>query len=521
MVFLQETHIASDDDVHLWSYEWGGGFFASIGTQMSCGTIILTSPRLLKDIGKVDYDHEGRVVCIHYKLPEGSVILCNIYAPNLPSTIKDFFSVLPSFVPGNSPCILGGDFNCVPDISIDSVGIAELDLFSRQRDMLDVWRVLHQRGSSFTWHKPDGTDASRLDRFYAPITFTCLRCDIVPCPLSDHDAVKAYFQLPGDLAIGKGLWKLNTDILKEEEFRRDFLLRYEGWQSLKPAFLTLTDWWEDIKSRVKDFAVKYCVVRARRRREEFLALCSRVRAGSSVALHALQGYLDKKLHGARVRARVQTVEADERPTIKFYRDVTKYAIERRIKAVRDSCGIVQRDPRIVLGVYRLFYEGLYTAVDTDRGLQELMLQHIDRSPPPERDDLLASPLTIGELWIAVSGMKNGKSPGSDGLPREFYQTFWSVLGPDLREVFDAAFQNGMLSPSQSTGVITLLPKSGDPLDPGNKRPITLLNVDYKILAKTMCNRLATVMPDLVGPLQTCAVRGHSIQQNLWLLRDLI
>ena len=150
-----------------------------------------------------------------------------------------------------------------------------------------------------------------------------------------------------------------------------------------------------------------------------------------------------------------------------------------------------------------------------------MLQHIDRSPPPERDDLLASPLTVGELWISVSGMKNGKSPGSDGLPREFYQNFWSVLGPDLRDVFDAAFQNGMLSPSQSTGVITLLPKSGDPLDPGNKRPITLLNVDYKILAKTMCNRLATVMPDLVGPLQTCAVRGHSIQQNLWLLRDLI
>ena len=236
-------------------------------------------------------------MCIHYKLPEGSVILCNIYAPNLPSTRKDFFSVLPSFVPGNSPCILGGDFNCVPDISIDrlsrfashncSVGIAELDLFNRQRDMLDVWRVLHQRGSSFTWHKPDGTDASRLDRFYAPITFTCLRCDIIPCPLSDHDAVKAYFQLPGDLAIGKGFWKLNTDILKEEEFRRDFLLRYEGWQSLKPAFLTLTDWWEEIKSRVKDFAVKYCVVRARRRREEFLALCSRVRAGSSVALHTL------------------------------------------------------------------------------------------------------------------------------------------------------------------------------------------------------------------------------------------
>ncbi|KAJ8043332.1 hypothetical protein HOLleu_10367 [Holothuria leucospilota] len=72
-----------------------------------------------------------------------------------------------------------------------------------------------------------------------------------------------------------------------------------------------------------------------------------------------------------------------------------------------------------------------------------------------------------------------------------------------------------------TGVITLLPKSGDPLEPKNKRPITLLNVDYKILAKALCNRLGTVMPDLVGSFQTCAVRGHSIQQNLWLVRDLV
>jgi hypothetical protein len=67
------------------------------------------------------------------------------------------------------------------------------------------------------------------------------------------------------------------------------------------------------------------------------------------------------------------------------------------------------------------------------------------------DELLASPLTVGELWRAVSKMKNGKSPGSDGLPREFYQTFWSVLGPDLRDVFDAAFQVGKMSASQSTG----------------------------------------------------------------------
>ncbi|PIK56359.1 pol-like protein [Apostichopus japonicus] len=87
-------------------------------------------------------------------------------------------------------------------------------------------------------------------------------------------------------------------------------------------------------------------------------------------------------------------------------------------------------------------------------------------------------------------------------------------------MFATAFQLNYMSQTQRAGNIVLLPKSGDPLDP-NRRPITLLNVDYKILAKALGNRLADVMPDIVGPFQTCAVRGKCIQHNLWLMRDLI
>ncbi|PIK37419.1 hypothetical protein BSL78_25748 [Apostichopus japonicus] len=143
-----------------------------------------------------------------------------------------------------------------------------------------------------------------------------------------------------------------------------------------------------------------------------------------------------------------------------------------------------------------------------------------KTVPHDVNDILGGGITTVELWKALSKMKNGKSPGSDGLPREFYRTFWAIIGPDIRAVFEDAFQNGLLNQSQRLGMITLLPKSGDPLDPHNKRPITLLNVDYKLLAKALCNRLALAMPHLVGDLQTCAVKGHCIQQNLWLMRDL-
>ena len=367
---LQETHIVNQDEVHTWSFEWGGGLHASFGSTSSCGTVILVSPRWTSLVGKVDSDHEGRLVCITIKHPSGSFLLCNVYAPNRPSDRRDFFITLPSFVPGSAPCILAGDFNCVPDTRFDrmssctssgcGVGMTELDMFMKNHDMVDVWRVQHPGSSVFTWHRPDGTDASRLDRVYSPLAMSPSNCDVVACPLSDHDAVTVSFQPPKSWPAGRGFWKMNTDILTEAEYAEQLKARYEGWRTLRQAFPTDLEWWDDVKSRIKQFTVEYCVARARRRREEFLSLCSRERNGDSSALHAIQQYLDEKLHGARVRARVHCVEAEEKPTIKFYRDVTKYAIDRRIKRVRDVHGVVHKDPLDIVEVYKRFHEELYT-----------------------------------------------------------------------------------------------------------------------------------------------------------------
>ena len=53
-------------------------------------------------------------------------------------------------------------------------------------------------------------------------------------------------------------------------------------------------------------------------------------------------------------------------------------------------------------------------------------------------------------------MANGKTPGSDGLPKEFYVTFWDQVGHDRLGVFCCAFNHNILGDSQRLGVITLL-----------------------------------------------------------------
>ena len=263
---LQETHIVNQDEVHTWSFEWGGGLHASFGSTSSCGTI-LVSPRWTSLVGKVDSDHEGRLVCVTIKHPSGSFLLCNVYAPNRPSDRRDFFITLPSFVPGSAPCILAGDFNCGPNTRFDrmpsctssgcGVGMTELDMFMKNHDMVDVWRVQHPGSSVFTWHRPDGTDASRLDRVYSPLAMSPSNCDVVACPISDHDAVTVSFQPPKSWPAGRGFWKMNTDILTEAEYVEQLKARYEGWRTLRPAFPTDLEWWDDVKSRIKQFTVEY------------------------------------------------------------------------------------------------------------------------------------------------------------------------------------------------------------------------------------------------------------------------
>ncbi|KAK3518288.1 hypothetical protein QTP86_003217 [Hemibagrus guttatus] len=80
---------------------------------------------------------------------------------------------------------------------------------------------------------------------------------------------------------------------------------------------------------------------------------------------------------------------------------------------------------------------------------------------------------------------------------------------------------GALPPSALVGYVTLLYKKGDRTELANWRPITLLTVDYKILAKLMVLRLREVMARVVHPDQTCGVPGRMCGMNLALVRDAL
>ncbi|KAI8486240.1 hypothetical protein Bbelb_359560 [Branchiostoma belcheri] len=195
--------------------------------------------------------------------------------------------------------------------------------------------------------------------------------------------------------------------------------------------------------------------------------------------------------------------------------------KKNISAVRDLAGQVVHEDDEISNVYKEFYAELFTEEPVDPVASDQLCSNLDNTLSTEEVQLLETPLSSDELFNSVHSMAINKCPGSDGLPKEFYITFWHLMGDDLPMVFNEVFDAGELSPSQKFGVVTLLPKKGDELDPKNKRPISLLNTDYKILTKVLNNRLQSVVSSVLHPDQTCGVPGRSIQCNLRLIRDIV
>ena len=109
----------------------------------------------------------------------------------------------------------------------------------------------------------------------------------------------------------------------------------------------------------------------------------------------------------------------------------------------------------------------------------------------------------------------------DGLPMEFYVAFWDLFGEDLVNVFNASREAGLLPFSQSEALIALIFQKVDRLDHKNWRPISFLNVDYKLCARVLAGYLLKVVATVGAPDQTCGVQGRYIGENVASLRDIV
>ena len=126
------------------------------------------------------------------------------------------------------------------------------------------------------------------------------------------------------------------------------------------------------------------------------------------------------------------------------------------------------------------------------------------------------------MYLSLLEMQDGKSPGNDGLSCEFYKEFWNdIKQPFIESIFHAKIF-GQLSASQRQAIIRLIEKRDkDKTKIGNWRPISLLNVDAKILSKCLAKRLKEVLSKIICSNQTAYVKDRFIGEGGRLISDIL
>ena len=224
----------------------------------------------------------------------------------------------------------------------------------------------------------------------------------------------------------------------------------------------------------------------------------------------------KKSYAAFIRSRSKWIEEGERSSSYFLGLEKKRQSHNYISKLSDEQGTQYTQDKDILNHCATYYTDLYNSRKPKKSNIEKYLNEMKNLPALtyENQLLCEGMITKLECEKAIKIMKNNKSPGSDGLTIEFYKTFWPDISDILIDSFNESFNLGHLSYSQNVSILSLIFKKGDPEKIKNYRPISLTNVDYRILAFILAQRMQNVIGTIVSSNQTGYIKGRFIGTNV-------
>lgn len=218
------------------------------------------------------------------------------------------------------------------------------------------------------------------------------------------------------------------------------------------------------------------------------------------------------------KSRRAWVQDGDRNTSFYHRSTIIRRNRSRIKALKID-GEWVSNPRVLSDHISNFFKCLFARV------QPVDLEFTTRVEGNMLNGVQATRLTrmasLEEVKRAVSGMKRFGSPGPDGIQAAFYQHFWEEVGPKLTGFVNNALTFSRVPTGMLEAFITLIPKKDCPEDASDFRPITLLNVAFKVVSKVLVNRLRPIMNKLIGPFQNSFLPGRSTLDNVILAQEIM
>lgn len=426
-------------------------------------------------------DPNGRYAIVTGHIHSTKLILANIYAPNWDD--ENFFRNLFSRIPDMSShlLVLGGDFNCwlgsldrssaKPTTPSKSSKI--IRNFLQEFSVTDSWRFFNPTGREYS--------------FFSPVHHTCTRIDYL------------FFE------------------------KIDLFIETNEAPNVSPSLL-----WETFKVYIRGQIMSYASYERKLRKKKISDLMTQLdnvyATSPSPNVYkdrlSLQAEFDNltsvQTEDMLLKTRHAHYEYGDKPSKLLSHQLRQACSVHQITQIQTSTGVTT-DPKLINDEFKRFYMSLYVSEqstdpsDFDSFFSSFTVPSID----PASNLQLEEPITLEEIRRAAGRMQCSKSPGPDGFPIEFYRKFMDRIAPLLLKMLLYSVDTASLPQTMSQASISLiLKKNKDPLSCGSYRPISLLNVDYKMLAKLLAMRLETVLPSIISPDQTGFIKNRYAFSNV-------
>lgn len=406
------------------------------------------------------------------------------------------------------------------------------------KQLYDVWRKRNPESNVYSWKRLINgiLKMSRIDYFLVSKSLSSAIRNIYykHTTLSDHNFVFMNINLT-KAERGPGVWVLNNQFLRDDMYtsKIENLVNHE---LAEPLYLSdILVWWDNLKYKIRKLSQLHGKNRNKKLNEKYNRIQRQLNTYTDMLSKGKNFDIEKyeslkqdlaeieneKCQAAILRSKAfWAVDSDKNTS--YFLNLEKYKQNMNCvtELIKDN-GEIVTDTTSILDEEYNFYNDLYNCVEVQQNDLNEFTSSITPDVSEDDRNMCDEDISLDEIHLSLTSMTKNKSPGSDGLTVEFYIYFWQILKDILLHLYKTIEQEQIMSRTMRHGLISLIYKKGDRRELKNWRPISLLNVDYKILARVMANRLKYVLPNIISPNQTSSVLRRDISENICGIRDVI